>query len=54
MHRPDWIDKDPQDWPPSARIAYGILLRAALRRLNQEQRPEGTGELMERRRTEPA
>lgn len=33
MNRPAWLDKDPQEWPPSARIAYEILVRAAQRRM---------------------
>jgi len=36
MARPDWLDKDPEEWPQSARVAYGLLIRAVLRRLGQE------------------
>jgi len=35
MKRPVWLDQDPHQWPASARIAYGILLRATLRRMKQ-------------------
>ena len=33
MLRPDWMEKDPKEWPASAQIAYGILIRAATRRM---------------------
>lgn len=36
MERPNWLDQEPKQWPASARIAYGILLRAALRRMEQQ------------------
>lgn len=39
MERPDWLDKDPKQWPACARIAYGILLRSALRRMEQQAAP---------------
>ncbi len=36
MERPDWMDQDPKQWPACARIAYGILVKAALRRMEHE------------------
>lgn len=36
MKQPDWIDKPPDQWPPEARIAFGILAEIAEIRLAED------------------
>lgn len=38
MIQPDWLHKHPSEWPPAARNAFAILLRAAERRAEREHR----------------
>lgn len=35
LPRPDWIDKDPSEWPPEARTLFSILGNIAERRLRR-------------------
>jgi|GEM_PF-6463769 len=37
MHsKPNWLTQSPDQWPPSAKTVFGLLLTAAQRRLDSE------------------